>query len=246
MEIVAIYADRDFIVVNKPPGVPAHRGDNVRGKTVVDFLLEKFPEIKGVGDDPKIRPGIVHRLDKNTSGVMVVARNQKSFEALKELFQKRLVEKTYLAIVCGKLREKRGTINLPIGRLTKNPLKRGVASGRSKIRGEREAVTEYRVLKESDKYSFLELKPRTGRMHQLRVHLASIGHPVACDKIYGGEKICCPAFAGRSRFGGRRPEGTERQLLHAQSISFSFPEGKRWRFEADLPDDFSVALKQIF
>lgn len=220
-------------MVNKPPGLPAHGGDRVRGATLVDFLLKKFPEIKKVGDEPKIRPGIVHRLDKHTSGVMVVTRNQKSFEALKELFQKRLVEKTYLAIVCGKLREKRGIINLSIGRLTKNPFKRGVASGRNKIRGEREAVTEYRVLKESDKYSFLELKPRTGRMHQLRVHLSSIGHPVACDKIYGGEKVCCP-------------EGIERQLLHAQALTFSFPEGKRWRFEADLPNDFSIALKQIF
>ena len=116
--------------------------------------------------------------------------------------------------------------------MVKNPLKRGVAAGKSKIRGEREAITEYHVLKENDKYSLLELKPKTGRMHQLRVHLKAIGHTVACDKIYGGEKVCCP-------------EGIERQLLHAQSISFSFPEGKRWRFEADLPEDFSLALDKI-
>lgn len=233
MEIEVIYVDRDFIVINKPPGLPVHGGDRVQGATAVDFLLKKYPGIKDVGDEPKIRPGIVHRLDKNTSGVMIAARNQKSFEGLKELFQKRLVEKTYLAIVCGKLREKKGIINLPIGRLAKNPLKRGVAEGRNKIRGGREAVTEYRVLKENDKYSLVKLKPKTGRMHQLRVHLKAIGHPVACDKIYGGGKVCCP-------------EDIERQLLHAQSISFSFPEGRRWKFEADLPDDFSIALKQIF
>jgi 23S rRNA pseudouridine1911/1915/1917 synthase len=226
-----------------------HGGNTVQGKTVVDFLLEKFPEIKTVGDEPEIRParlagearsfqrnerpGIVHRLDKDTSGVMIVARNQKSFEALKNLFQKRLVEKIYLAIVCGQPREKTGVINLPIGRIVKNPLKRGVVIGKGRIRGEREAITEYRVLKSGEKYSFLELKPKTGRMHQLRVHLKAIGHPVACDKIYGGKKVCCP-------------EGVERQLLHAQIITFSLPEGKKWRFEADLPEDFSIALKQVF
>lgn len=232
MDIEIIYADLNFIVINKPPGIPVHGGDRVRGKTAADFLLEKFPEIKGVGDEPETRPGIVHRLDKNTSGVMVVTRSQKSFGALKELFQKRLIEKVYLAIVCGKLREKKGVINLPIGRAVKNPLKRGAVFGKSKIRGEREAVTEYRVLKENDKYSLVELRPKTGRMHQLRVHLKTIGHPIACDKIYGGEKVCCP-------------EGIERQLLHAQSISFSFPEGKRWHFEADPPKDFSFALGKI-
>lgn len=253
-----IYADRDLIVINKPPGIPVHGGDRVQGETVADFLLEKFPEISDVGDlstsseQVNLRPGIIHRLDKNTSGVMVVARNQQSFEALKELFQKRLVEKTYLAIVCGKLREKRGTINMPIGRVVKNPLKRGVATHRSKIRGEREAVTEYCVLRENDKYSLVELKPKTGRMHQLRVHLKAIGHPVACDKIYGGKKVCCPRTTGisgesSSPVGGRASlEGVARQLLHAQALAFSFPEGKRWRFEADLPNDFSVALKQIF
>ena len=204
----------------------------MQGATVADFLLKQFPEIKMVGDEPEIRPGIMHRLDKDTSGVMIIARNQKSFEALKNRFQKRLIEKTYLAIVCGRLREKTGIINLPIGRVVKNSLKRGVAIGKGRIRGEREAITEYRVLKSAEKYSFLELKPKTGRMHQLRVHLKAIGHPVAGDKIYGGKKVCCP-------------QGVERQLLHAQIITFSFPEGKKWRFEADPPDDFSFALKSI-
>jgi len=231
-KVEVIYADRDLIVINKPPGISVHGGNTVQEETVVDFLLKDFPEIRNVGDEPKIRPGIVHRLDKNTSGIMVVARNQKSFEALKDIFKKRLIEKTYLALVCGRLNEKRGIINMSIGRMANNPLKRGVVGGRSRIRGEREALTEYRVLKESDNYSLLELKPRTGRMHQLRVHLKAIGHPVACDKIYGGKKVCCP-------------EGAERQLLHAQALAFSFPEGKRWHFEADLPEDFLFALKQI-
>ena len=243
MEI--IYSDENLIVVNKPPGISVHGGVNIREKTLTDFLLEKFPDIRGVGDEPEVRPGIVHRLDKDTSGVMVVARNQKSFEALKELFQKRLVEKTYVAIVCGRPKIKQGIISLPIGRLVKNPLRRGVEQRKSRIRGAREAVTEYKVLREGGKYSLVELKPKTGRMHQLRVHLKAIGHSVACDKVYGGKNVCCPKEANR-------------QLLHAKSISFSFPafvgrsrfggrrpEGRRFHFEADVPQDFDIAQKQI-
>lgn len=230
--IEVIYSDKDLIVINKPAGISVHAGPTVRGQTLVDFLLEKFPEIKAVGDNPQVRPGIVHRLDKDTSGVMVIARNQKSFEALKDLFKKRLVEKTYWAIVCGRPKEREGAISFPIGRLVKNPLKRGVERGRSRIRGAREAITEYRLLGGGEKFSLLELKPKTGRMHQLRVHLKAIGYPVACDKIYGGKNVCCP-------------EGVARQLLHAQSLSFSFPEGHKLYFEADPPEDFDLALKEI-
>ncbi len=232
MEPEIIYSDDDFIVINKPPGISVHGGVSVSGPTVADFLLKKFPEIKNVGDDPKIRPGIVHRLDKDTSGVMVVARNQKSFEELKKIFQERRVEKIYWAIVCGRPKEKHGVISLPIGRIVKNPLKRGVEIGKGRIRGAREAITEYKVLKEGSEYSLMELKPQTGRMHQLRVHLKAIGHPVACDRVYGGKNVCCP-------------EGAERQLLHASSISFSFPEGRKLRFEADPPADFSIAEKLL-
>lgn len=221
-----IYSDQDIIVINKPPGVAVHGGFSVQGKTVVDFLLEKFPEIGMVGDDVRLRPGIVHRLDKDTSGVMVVARNQRSFDALKKIFQKREVEKIYKAIVCGRMKDKKGIINMPIGRIVKNPLKRGVEQGRKKIRGSREAITEYRVLNTGDKFSLVEIKPRTGRMHQIRVHMSAIAHPIACDKVYGGKNVCCPA-------------GVSRQLLHAQSISFSYPEGHKLYFEAEEPESFS-------
>ncbi len=227
-----VYSDKDLIVINKPPGIAVHSGGSVIGRTLVDFLLENFPEIKGVGDDPKIRPGIVHRLDKNTSGIMVVARNQKSFALLKKLFQSRSVEKVYQAIVCGKPREREGIITYPIGRMMKNPLKRGIEQGKSKIRGAREAVTKYKVMKSGDNYSLMELRPKTGRMHQIRVHLKAIGNPVACDKVYGGENVCCP-------------KGSERQLLHAKSLSFSLPEGRKFSFEADPPEDFMVAERQI-
>lgn len=257
MKIEVIYSDEDLIAVNKPPGFPVHGGPNVRGKTLVDFLLEKFPEISSVGDDPALRPGIVHRLDKDTSGVMVVARNQKSFEQLKNLFKSRQVEKTYWAIVCGKPKKLSGMISYPIGRLVKNPLKRGICPTPSvgqvcptlgvghRIRGAREAITGYKVLKAGEKYSLLELKPKTGRMHQLRVHMKAIGHPVVCDKMYGGKNVCCPAFAESDSATAGRPVGAGRQLLHAKSLSFSFSEGSKFYFEVDPPEDFVSVMREV-
>jgi len=179
------------------------------------------------------RPGIVHRLDRDTSGVMVVARNQKSFAALKEIFQKRRAEKIYHAIVCGRPRESEGVIDAGIGRLASNPTMRGAANGRAAPRCVRDALTRYRVLKAGESYSLVELRPKTGRMHQLRVHMKVIGHPIACDSKYGGKKVCCPVA----------PQLAARQLLHARSLSFSFPEGRRLSFEAEPPEDFSHCLK---
>lgn len=227
-----IYQDKNIIVINKPPGVSVHGGETVSGPTVVDFLLPQFPEMASVGDDPINRPGIVHRLDKDTSGLMVIARDQATFETLKELFKSRNVEKTYWAVVCGCMREIQGVISVPIGRLVAQPLKRGVEQGRSRIRGARDAVTEYHVLKKGSAYSLVELKPKTGRMHQLRVHLKFIGYPIACDHVYGGKNVCCP-------------EGCHRQLLHARSLSFSFSGTTRLNFEADAPEDFAIAEKQM-
>ncbi len=228
-----IYQDKNFIVVNKPAGLAVHGGGSVKGKTLIDFLLANFPEIKSVGDDLSLRPGIVHRLDRDTSGVMIVARNQKTFEELKKLFSNRKMEKTYLALVCGIPSKRKGVIETPIGRSTRNPTKRG--TGRH-IKLGREAMTYYKVIKNYGKeFSFLEVLPKTGRTHQIRVHLKSIEHPVACDRIYGGKKVCCPEF----------PAGSRRLFLHASSLEFSLPEGKRWRFEADLPEDLTQALQSL-
>lgn len=249
MGVEIIYSDDDIVVVNKPPGISAHGGEavprsatgipaeglGIKGPTVADFLLEKFPEMGEVGDNPKLRPGIVHRLDKNTSGVMVAARNQKSFLALKEMFQNRRVEKIYHAIACGKFKEREGVINFPIGRLINDPRKRGVdvtGKERRKIRGEREAMTKFKVLRQGKVFALVEVRPETGRMHQIRVHLSALHHPVACDTVYGGKKVCCP-------------EGASRQLLHAFSLSFSYPESRKLVFEADPPPDFTLAAEQI-
>lgn len=230
--VSVIYKDDDLIVINKPPGLPVHGGASISGEILTDFLVAEFPEIREVGDDPAIRPGIVHRLDKDTSGVMIVARTQQAFERLKYLFKNRLVEKTYIAVVCGVARKKQGTIALPIGRLVKNPLKRGIAGAKTRVSGERQALTEYRVLKESDAYSLMELKPKTGRMHQLRVHMKALGNPIACDRLYGGKHVRCPMEGGRT-------------LLHALSISFALREGRRLLFEVEPPDDFSKAINML-
>ncbi|MBU6414797.1 RluA family pseudouridine synthase [Patescibacteria group bacterium] len=228
-KIEIIYAGKDFIAVNKPAGIAMHGGKSVRGKTVADFLVAQFPELKKVGDDPAVRPGMVHRLDKDTSGVLLVARTEQAFHDLKNLFKMRQVEKTYAALAVGHVVPRKRIVDLKIGRMVKRPALR--ATEQSNIKNEREAKTEYRVLTYLQGYSLLEVKPKTGRMHQVRVHLRAIGYPVAGDKLYGKKN------AG--------PEGLHRQFLHASSLSFSYPEGKRWRFEADLPDDLAKVLKNL-
>jgi len=225
-----IYSDKDYIFVNKPAGMLVHdvEGEKSKGVTVVDEVLRRFPEISSVGDNTVVRPGIVHRLDKETSGIMVVARNQNSFDYLKKLFQNSEVKKKYLALVYGEA-DKKGIIDKPIS-LKAGTTKRTVREGKmTKV-----AVTEYRLKKllfdKSDpdnKYSLLEVYPKTGRTHQIRVHLASIGHPVVGDKLYGKK---------------RENLGLNRQFLHAESIEFSSVAGRKIRMETELPKDLEVAL----
>jgi 23S rRNA pseudouridine1911/1915/1917 synthase len=223
-----LYEDRDLLVLNKPAGISVHPSAKEPSGTLTDAILSHDPAIGGVGEDPT-RPGIVHRLDKDTSGVLLVAKNQRTFEELKALFQKREVEKRYLAIVEGKVKEPRGTIALPIGRAG---LKRTVPSRsrRRPTRNVREAETSYVVRKRFKDATLLELRPKTGRMHQIRVHLQAIGHPVLGDKLYGGKRA-----ANRAA----------RQMLHAYSLTFSRSNGKRYTFEADPPPDFQEKLDEL-
>jgi 23S rRNA pseudouridine1911/1915/1917 synthase len=221
-----IYEDENFLAVSKPAGLLVHAaGKDNKEKTLVDWLLEKYPEIKEIGDDFETRPGIVHRLDRDTSGVIIVAKNQKTFDYLKNLFGTREIKKTYLALAIGEVSPGEGTINKPI-RLKNGSVKRTVWEGKD----EKQATTEYKVLdylkirtqKGGQVFSLLGVYPKTGRTHQIRVHLASIGHPIAGDALYGPKK---------SNFGLRR------QFLHAQSIEFTDMSGKRMKIEVDLPDD---------
>ncbi len=219
-----IFQNKDFIIVDKPVGLAVHAGVGTSEKTLVDFLVEKFPEIKSVGDDPQVRPGIVHRLDKDTSGVMIVARNQKSFEYLKDLFKNRKIEKKYLAVVHGKIKEKTGKIEGEMGRSKKDFRKQALVRGKISVRKERYSLTFYKVKKELEKYSLLEVSPATGRMHQIRVHLHSIGHPIVGDKKYTFKEF--------------KNIPTPRMFLHAASIGFIGPGNEKYFFESEVPEDF--------
>lgn len=223
-KIKIIYEDDNILAVNKPAGLLVHGPDSL-----VDWLIEKYPEIKKVGEDPE-RPGIVHRLDKDTSGVLLVAKNQKEFEYLKKQFQDRKIKKKYIALVEGNIKDKEGIINLPIAK-SKSDFRKRSAVGKT-IGKEREAVTEYKVIKKFEKFTLVEAYPKTGRTHQIRVHFKAIGHPVVCDKLYGPKKQICPS-------------GLTRQFLHANAIEFNLPDGSRLQLEADLPRDLQNALDML-
>jgi 23S rRNA pseudouridine1911/1915/1917 synthase len=235
-----IYEDENILIVNKPAGLIIHQPKrykpipkrNKRPKTLVDWLLKKYPEIKNVGEDPK-RPGIVHRLDRDTSGLLLIAKNQNAYQFLKEQFQKRNIKKGYLALVEGELKDKKGTITLAIGRNPKTPVKK---LAHEKARGKlRRAVTKYKQLQKFSNektYTLLEVRPETGRTHQIRVHLKAIGHPVVCDKLYGKEPPHCPF-------------GLKRQFLHASFLEFISPTGSRIRVEAEIPNELKSVLNSL-
>lgn len=243
MSIRLLYEDKNFIAVNKPAGLLVHPlgiknqlSNAPTEPTVVDWALACYPEIKNVGDQPAIRPGIVHRLDRDTSGVLLVARTQHYFDYLKKLFTEAKIKKTYLALVWGVPKVKRGVMDAPI-QLKSGSTKRTVHKGKmTKL-----AVTEYEVVSsikyqvsgKEEWFSLLRVMPRTGRTHQVRVHLASLGHPIVGDALYG-KKRSPP---------GRSPVG--RQFLHAESIEWSDEEGRRMRIEAGLPSDLQEVLDKI-
>lgn len=231
-----IYEDKNFIAVDKPAGMLTHPiNDKDKELTLVNFIVEKYPEIKNVGDQPEIRPGIVHRLDKDTSGVILVARNQKYFEYLKNLFQTRQIKKTYLALVSGKLEPRQGIIEKPISFKT-GSVKRTTWKGKNT----KPAITEYKVKEyfifDGQDYSLVEVFPKTGRTHQIRIHFLSIGHPIVGDQLYGSKKINSPADESFN---------LNRQFLHAQSLEFTTEDGQRIKIEADLPDELKKIIDSL-
>lgn len=237
-KIKIIYENPDFLIIDKPSGLlthPVNRRD--KGESVVGWLLEKYPEIAkvsdkygtSVGEWTDLRPGIVHRLDRETSGLLLVAKTQSAFDYLKKLFQEHKVKKTYLALVYGKLKNKNGVIEMPIGKL--NMRQTTKIHGKHKLK-EKTAITNYKVLKEYDDYSLLELSPQTGRTHQIRVHLKSIGHPVVCDPLYANKNNICPPQLGRL-------------FLHAQKFSFVSPNNEALAVETDLPEKLNKFLSTL-
>lgn len=246
MEIPILYEDKNVVVINKPAGLVVHSDGRTTEPTLVDWIIEKYPKMKEVGEPLIInkekpnqqivyRPGIVHRLDRETSGVLVIAKTQASFDNLKLQFQDRQTEKTYNAFVYGEMKEDDGVIDRPIARSRKDFR---LWSAQRGARGEaREAITQYKVLHRTDVgnmnhgFTYIEVKPKTGRTHQIRVHMKAINHPLVCDSLYAPKQK--PGL------------GFKRLALHARSITFRSLTGKDITVEAPFPADFEQAIAKI-
>lgn len=267
MKIKILYEDSDILAIDKPSGIlvhpavgQAHYGvgpdDKNKektlnqnkfgtGQTITDWIIKNYPKLKGIGepvtfDNKEIdRPGIVHRLDKETSGVLIIVKTKKAFAYFKKQFMNREIKKTYNAVVSGWVKNDHDIINKPIGR-SPSDFRRKLA-GRG-ARGElREAITEYKVLKrftspqpspykgEGEKFTYLEVHPKTGRTHQIRVHMKFINHPVVCDSLYAPNNPC--------------PKGIKRLALHSRAIEFKNPKGKIIKIESPLPLEFKKVVK---
>jgi 23S rRNA pseudouridine1911/1915/1917 synthase len=219
--VTIVYQDNDIIVVDKPAGLTVHPAPGHPSGTLVNALLAICPDLQGIAGT--LRPGIVHRLDKDTSGLLVVAKNDRAMRALQAQLAERRVHKTYLALVKGVPSPREGQIEAPIGRNPKNRKKMAI------VEGGRESTTRYKVREELPGHALLEVEPITGRTHQIRVHLSAIGHPIVGDAVYG------------------RPSPLlDRQFLHAWKLAFGMPLGGREvEFESPLPADLREALETL-
>jgi 23S rRNA pseudouridine1911/1915/1917 synthase len=238
--IPILYEDESVLAINKPSGLAVHPDGRTEEYTLTDWVREHHPYMVGVGEPLKLqsgemidRPGIVHRIDRETSGVLLLAKTQEAHAVLKSQFQNRTIEKTYNCFVYGAPKDDEGEINRPIGRSKKDfrlwSAQRG-AKGTM-----REAVTLWHVLERGDiggeRYAYLEVKPKTGRTHQIRVHLKAINYPIVCDRLYAPKRPCALGFS--------------RLALHARSIVFEASNGETHKIEAPLPADFEAALRQM-
>jgi 23S rRNA pseudouridine1911/1915/1917 synthase len=247
LEPTIIWQDADMAAVNKPAGLVVHSDGRTTEPTLSDWVIKKWPSARAVGEpivksDGEVieRPGIVHRLDRDTSGIILVAKTAAGHAHLKAQFQARTIEKKYLAFVHGVFEDNYAIIDRPIGRSVSDFRKKSASRG---AEGElRPAMTWY-VVKGSAKVpregtdeilpvSLIEAEPKTGRTHQIRVHMQAVHHPVVCDPLYGSGKPCVMGFG--------------RTALHARSISWDSIDGKRMKAEAPLPDDFNNALQKYF
>ena len=221
-----LYEDNDIIVVNKPKGMVVHPANGNPDGTLVNAVMAICKDsLSGIGGE--IRPGIVHRLDKDTSGAIIVAKNDKAHINMSEQIKNHEVEKTYIALVKGFVKENEATINMPIARNKKDRKKMAINEKNGKP-----AITHYRVLDTlNNKYTYIECKLETGRTHQIRVHMASIGHPILGDSVYGPSKY---------------PFKLTGQTLHAKTLGFIHPTtGKYVEFDAKLPDYFEELLRKL-
>jgi 23S rRNA pseudouridine1911/1915/1917 synthase len=217
-----VYEDADLLVIDKPAGMVVHPAPGHAGGTLVNAVLAHAPDLSGVGGET--RPGVVHRLDKETSGLIVVAKHDRAHRHLATQLKDRRMDKRYVALVDGAPPSESGTIEAPIGRDPRRPRQMAaISSGRP-------ALTHFRVLTRFAKHTLLECKPVTGRTHQIRVHLASLGCPVVADRVYGRGRASVPL---------------ERHFLHAARLTFVLPSGTERTFEAPLPEELERALTRI-
>ena len=226
-----LYDSPDFVVINKPSGLLTHpRNKDDQRPSVLSWFLEKYPEAATVGED-LTRPGIVHRIDKETSGLLLLVKNQEAFVYYKHLFHDRLINKKYIALVYGDVKQEQGIIDAPLFKFGTRQSMRPPREGKTH---ERAALTEYKVL---DRFSLgalhftlLAVTPETGRTHQIRIHLRSIGHPIVCDPIYAEKSRVCPPELGRL-------------FLHAKQLSFTTQQSQAMTLEAEMPDELTNFLK---
>ena len=224
IKVEIVYEDNDIIVVNKPKGLVVHPAVGNPDGTLVNAIMNICKDsLSGIGGE--VRPGIVHSLDKDTTGLLIVAKNDKAHINLSEQIKNREVKKIYIALVRGNIPENEATINMPIGRSTKDRKKMAV------VKNGKEAVTHFKVIDRFKNYTLLEIKIDTGRTHQIRVHMAEIGYPVVGDMVYSN---------GKNEF------GVEGQMLHAKSLDFKHPiTGKNMHLEAELPKYFKDIIDKL-
>lgn len=230
-----LYEDSHIIVINKPHGLTVHPGAGRRAGTLVNALLYHCKDLSGIGG--ALRPGIVHRIDKDTSGVLVVAKTDKSHQFLAKQFKEHSIKRKYLTLVWGMVKNDEGTIDLPIGRHLSERKKMSVRTTRG-----RRAVTHYKVNKRFDNFTLIEATLETGRTHQIRVHLSSIHHPVVGDPVYGKKNMP----AGLSPKLTALLKNFQRQALHAQTLGIVHPETQKYmEFTSPLPDDMKNIINAL-
>jgi 23S rRNA pseudouridine1911/1915/1917 synthase len=238
-DIVVLYEDDSVLVINKPSGLMVHEDGRSSEKAVVDWFVARAPEARGVGEPGKAqdgtpleRSGVVHRLDKDTSGVLILAKTQDAFVHLKAQFHDRYAKKEYRAFVYGTMKERWGTVDRAIGRSAKDFRLRSAERGAKGLL--RAARTEWECLEQGNGCAYMRLEPKTGRTHQIRVHMKTIGHPVVHDTLYA-----------QKHFLERESLGFARLALHAHMLTLTLPSGNVATFTAPLPPDFERALEAI-
>lgn len=232
-----LYEDDTVLAIDKPSGMMVHTDGRSDEPTVVDWVRENYPELEEVGETQVLqsgeeirRPGIVHRLDRETSGVLLIAKTQEMFLHLKDQFQRHVIQKEYRAFVAGVVKEDTLTIDRPIGRSAGDFRKRSAQRG---TKGRlREALTEVEVVERGEGVTYIKAFPKTGRTHQIRVHLKAIHHPVLCDPLYGSKDTLCP-------------KELDRLALHAKSITFTTLSGESLSVTAPEPESFSAFLAMM-